>query len=50
MIDADSFPHRPQLDDPWRRLLWLTPSALLLWAALLIGFAFLLQGAPQPQE
>jgi len=50
MIAVDSFPHRPKLDDPWRRLLWLTPSAVLLWGALLIGFAFLLQGTPQPQE
>jgi protein TonB len=48
MIAADAFPPRPALDDPWRRCVWLTPAALLLWAALLIGFAFLLQGTPQP--
>ena len=50
MIAADSIPRRPKLDDPWRRLLWLTPSALLLWGALLIGFALLLHATPQPSE
>lgn len=50
MIAADSFPHQPKLDDPWRRLVWLTPSAVLLWGALLIAFAFLLQGTPQRLE
>ncbi len=48
MIASDALPRRPELDDPWRRLLWLTPAALLLWVALLMGFAFLLQGTPQP--
>ena len=48
MIAAGSLPNCPRLDDPWRRCLWLTPAAVLLWAALLIGFTFLLQGTPQP--
>jgi len=43
VIDADRL-HRPQLDEPWRRLVWLTPSALTLWAALLAGFALVLGG------
>lgn len=50
MIAADPFSQRPQLDEPWRRLAWLTPSALLLWALLLIGFALLLQTAGRPPE
>jgi len=48
MIAANSFPQPPSLDDPWRRLVWLTPAAFLLWGALLIGLAFLLQGTAQP--
>jgi periplasmic protein TonB len=44
VIAADAL-RRPQLDDPWRRLIWLTPSALLLWAVLLAGFAALLQSS-----
>jgi protein TonB len=50
MIAADRLPHQQRLDDPWRRLPWLTPSALLLWALLLSGFAVLLQSARQPPE
>jgi periplasmic protein TonB len=50
MIAADRFPHQQRLDEPWRRLPWLTPSALLVWALLLSGFAVLLESARQPPE
>ncbi len=41
----------PDFDDPWRRLPWLVPAALLTWALLLIGFAKVLeQTAPPPAE
>lgn len=43
MIAANPFGPRPKLDDPWRRLPWLSPSALLVWGALLIGFTLLLR-------
>ncbi|HUY27434.1 MAG TPA: hypothetical protein VMV27_08445, partial [Candidatus Binataceae bacterium] len=33
----------PPLDDPWRRLPWLIPAAVIAWAALLFGFSMLLQ-------
>ena len=50
MIAAERFPARPQLDDPWRRLVWVTPSALLLWAGLLTVFALLLQSTGRSPE
>jgi len=50
MIAADSFPARPKLDDPWRRLPWLTPAAALLWAMLLLGFTLLLRESGRPTE
>ncbi len=50
MIAARPTIRPPALDDPWRRLPWLTPSALLLWALLLLGFAVLLRSARQPPE
>ncbi|MGO9379708.1 MAG: energy transducer TonB [Dissulfurispiraceae bacterium] len=38
------------IDSPWRRLLWILPSAFLIWGALLWGFGFLLeQVAGQPE-
>jgi periplasmic protein TonB len=40
----------PRLDEPWRRLPWLTPSALLLWALLLVGFTLLLHDTGRPPE
>ena len=50
MMTADSLTHRAKLDEPWRRLPWLTPSALLLWALLLGGFDLLIQGSQRPPE
>ena len=41
----------PPLDEPWRRLAWITPLSILVWAAVLICFSFLLeQTAPPPPE
>jgi periplasmic protein TonB len=41
----------PYLDEPIRRLVWIVPAATLLWVALLIGFAYLLERtAPPPPE
>jgi periplasmic protein TonB len=41
----------PYLDEPIRRLVWIVPAAMLLWASLLIGFAHLLERtAPPPPE
>src|SRR5579862_1736891 len=50
MIASDPTARLPQLDEPWRRLPWLTPSALLLWMLLLLGFAALLESARRPPE
>lgn len=47
-------PARPMpcayLDEPWLRLSWVVPVALMLWAALLTAFAMLLErtAAPPP--
>ncbi|MDO8433632.1 MAG: TonB family protein [Candidatus Binatus sp.] len=39
------------LDDPWRRMVWLLPAAIIAWAVLLFAFARLLQqSAPPPPE
>ncbi len=35
-------------DGPWRRLPWILPAALILWALLLGAFARLLEQAPPP--
>src|SRR5216683_7644478 len=41
----------PELDDPWRRLPWLLPAAIIAWAVLLFIFARMLeQSAPPPPE
>lgn len=41
----------PYLDDPRRRLLWIAPLAVLLWATVLFGFSRLLEmTAPPPPE
>ncbi len=41
----------PALDDPWRRLPWLLPAAIIAWAVLLFVFARMLeQSAPPPPE
>lgn len=36
----------PPLDDPWRRLPWLVPAAILAWLILLFAFASVLEQTP----
>ena len=50
MMTADSLAIRPRLDEPWHRLLWLTPSALLLWAGVLICFTLVLEDTGRHPE
>ena len=50
MIGAAGLSTRPRLDEPWRRLTWITPAAILLWAALLVAFALLLQATSKSPE
>ena len=41
----------PELDDPWRRLPWVTLAAITIWIGLLAAFSFLLERAePPPPE
>ena len=40
----------PFLDEPWRRLAWIAPLSVAIWAALLLAFALMLkQTAPPPE-
>ncbi|HLW71652.1 MAG TPA: hypothetical protein VKS22_13645 [Candidatus Binataceae bacterium] len=40
-----------ELDQPWRRIAWIIPLAVILWAGLLAAFGLLLEGtAPPPPE
>jgi protein TonB len=43
-----SFPYR---DESWRRLIWIAPLSMLVWAAVLFGFSLLLTetAAPLPE-
>jgi len=38
----------PYLDQPWRRLAWIAPLSILIWAAVLICFSLLLEQASAP--
>ncbi len=38
----------PYLDEPWRRLAWVAPLSVLLWAVVLVGFSLLLEQAAPP--
>jgi periplasmic protein TonB len=41
----------PYLDEPWRRLIWIGPLAVVVWVITLTAFALLLkQTAPPPEE
>lgn len=41
----------PYLDEPWRRLTWIAPLSVLVWAVVLVCFSLLLeQTAPPPPE
>src|SRR5260370_38836063 len=39
------------LDDPWKRLAWVAPLSVLVWAMALFGFSLLLKqtAAPPPE-
>jgi protein TonB len=50
MTASDSASRLPRLDEPWRRAVWLAPTALLLWAILLMGFAVLLRSTARPLQ
>src|SRR5271166_298386 len=49
MSQSASLSRMPDLDDSRGRLLWIVPSAFLIWFAVLIGFSFLLK-ENQPQQ
>jgi periplasmic protein TonB len=38
----------PFLDEPWRRLAWIAPLSVAIWAAVLLGFALLVKEAAAP--
>jgi len=40
----------PYLDEPWRRLAWIAPLAIVLWAITLTAFALLLEQTAPPPE
>ncbi len=51
MIDAARIAMRPpELDEPARRLLWVVPAAIAVWAALLSGFSLILMRTRAPRE
>ncbi|HTR61913.1 MAG TPA: energy transducer TonB [Candidatus Binataceae bacterium] len=51
MSEAVHLQRLPELDDPWRRLPWVTLAAIAIWIALLAFFSFLLErSAPPPAE
>ena len=41
----------PYLDEPWKRLAWVAPLSVLVWAMALFGFSLLLEqtAAPPPE-
>ena len=44
-------PKTADIDNPWRRLPWTLPTALLIWAMALLGFAYFMEkSAHQPAE
>ncbi|MGA7763191.1 MAG: hypothetical protein WCA59_15710 [Candidatus Binataceae bacterium] len=38
----------PFLDEPWRRLAWITPLSIAIWAGVLLGFAMVLKQTAPP--
>jgi len=51
MSEAVHLQRLPELDDPWRRLPWVTLAAIGIWIGLLALFSFLLErSAPPPAE
>ena len=51
MTDAARIAMRPpELDEPARRLLWIVPAAIAIWAILLSGFSLILMRTKAPRE
>ncbi len=51
MTDAARIAMRPpELDEPVRRLLWIVPAAIAIWAILLSGFSLILMRTKAPRE
>src|SRR5258705_1471655 len=42
MTDAATIIRPPNLHDPFRRLIWITPAAIAIWTILLSGFSMVL--------
>ena len=40
----------PELDEPARRLLWIVPLSIAIWAILLSGFSLILMRTKAPPE
>ncbi len=38
----------PFLDEPWRRIAWIAPLSIAIWAAVLLGFALVLRQTAPP--
>jgi periplasmic protein TonB len=38
----------PFLDEPWRRLAWIAPVSIAIWAGVLLGFALVLKQTAPP--
>lgn len=51
MTDAARIVFRPpELDEPARRLLWVIPAAIAIWATVLSGFSLILMRTTAPRE
>ena len=50
MTGVENLRRLPELDDPWRRLPWVTLAAVSLWILLLAGFSLLLERAEPPAQ
>jgi len=42
--------HPENIDNPWRRLPWTLPTAVLIWAVALLGFAYFMEKPAYRQE
>src|SRR5208283_3323934 len=43
MSRGSSLTQTPDIDNPWRRLPWTLPTALLIWAVALCGLAYVIE-------
>jgi len=43
MSSSVSLPRSAEIDNPWRRLPWTLPTALLIWAVALFGLAYIIE-------